>query len=294
MASEYLVNLERQLVGLGIDNKTVDDLLAPYFEKSAEVDAAGVAAARKVFDLPELLELILLQLSVHDIFRVQAVSRQFRDAIDASGKIQRQCGFQADDESKLRIPLTGNDERPFHGLGTFYVSLSTPCGPDASDPETMVVTAHTHLAIKMPRAGSKTRSILICQPPIKHMEVFMDCCTVRAQQVVAPNVWTTDRVPTTSLDSDTGITVGDIMDTATRLHAEHRLCPDATVHYHDDNGFVVANIRLEAKVKIDASHPMAMIRRNQVDARIQRDALNTRLRPYIAAKRTGMFFCFLL
>jgi hypothetical protein len=73
-----------------------------YNERRAEDSTTAV----RVFDIPELLEMILDNLDVLDLLSFYQCSRSIRDAIDASSKLQQRLSLRAAPaDSHLRLPL---------------------------------------------------------------------------------------------------------------------------------------------------------------------------------------------
>lgn len=64
-------------------------------EEQERMTTAAKAAAEKVFDTAELLEIILLNLPMKDLIHAQATSRNWREAIAGSDELQRRLFLKA-------------------------------------------------------------------------------------------------------------------------------------------------------------------------------------------------------
>lgn len=236
--------------------------------------ARGLGLSHIVLSTPELLEAILVNLSIPDLLAVMLVSQAFRDGVNNSPTIQRNMGLRPDPNCHMRFSL------PFeHGL--------LRCTTDASSYSLIAPDDKLFVEIDLatkPRLGGRCRAILVCQPPLKSLGVYVDCCH------------TLHRVPQAQplevLTSETGITLGDIIDTTKRVKAAHRLCPQAETHLLDENGFVQAEVRFAAEVLVPEDEPLlakkrSWIRREMV-RQLELGARQARLAPYVVAKRAGM------
>lgn len=247
--------------------------------------------AQRVFDIPEILEHILHFLTLYDAFRAQQVNKQFFTSIQRSTKIQRGLGFQADPGPFLRLP----PDLRLIGL-SFQLSLP-PLPPTEAEKNTIMVdidvvgpfSAHALHPTKLPRLGAKARSILICQPPVTHIDAFTSCCChspwfARHQGEAI--------IPIASMDVKSGITIGNLLDMDARLQTEHRLCPTAALRLHDSNGYVNQSISLQATFPAHEKDPelaSLLSQRHERDTLVrERQERENRLRPYLAAKQIGM------
>ena len=171
----------------------------PYNEQRMDTSAA----AQKVFDIPELFEMITEYLSIHDIVRCTEVSRTFKASIDHSAKIQDQiCHRASPPESHLKTPLNAcfltSMQLPFrphqyydHNMDYPAFSIQTigfSCrktgfryhgfNPVEVDRKAMGIEASFSMSTgqRLPRLGSQYRQMYICQPPLQEMDVSLTCC----------------------------------------------------------------------------------------------------------------------
>lgn len=160
--------------------------------------------AKKVFDVPELLEEILTHLDVKDILGAQCVNWQFRNAVDSSTRLQRQLTFLPSKSGFVSSPFdTGSYN---HGIAVMkYPSAETDSSrkPDQERELTVSVFIDDH-PLKL---GSTCRRILLVQPPIKTIVVDVSCrCEHDREEVHNPK----------------GITIGDLVNHTRRLQKVHR------------------------------------------------------------------------
>ncbi len=247
--------------------------------------------------------MILRSLDVCDLLRVQQVAHSWFAAIQNSQKLQRKlcllpeehCNFYMLFESyRNRLPGL-HSARPRCSLPPhqadsgnhldFYIDISPPFVKKlgyrpSSDPKPIEV-------------GSRCRQMLICQPPLRTMGVFPDCCR-------STGIFSFDRHKSSQLPIETitakdgvGITIGEVIEVYERISARHKLCPDASIVDHDELGFVRSRVTLYAKLELDDQDPTLLKYKNETERRarskLEGDALDTRMQPYIAAKRTGEF-----
>lgn len=76
----------------------------------------ALALAQRVFDIPELLEMIISKMSIQEIIVAQRVNKQFRDAVNSSVVLQRHLALRAESNSGyLQVPPAN----VLHGLFTW-------------------------------------------------------------------------------------------------------------------------------------------------------------------------------
>jgi hypothetical protein len=91
--------------------------------------------------------------------------------------------------------------------------------------------------------------------------------------------------------SETGITLGQILDATKEYRAEHRYCSNAHQGLHRDDGTVNVGVRFETILKLSSDDPLSRERR-QAEETMRRDererrAVDARMQAYIAAKQSG-------
>lgn len=95
-----------------------------------------------------------------------------------------------------------------------------------------------------------------------------------------------------SIQSDTGITLGQVLDETKRYRDDHRYCPDAYPGLHRDDGTVDVHVHFEAILQLPRDDPVLLANRRQkvsFDSE-QKDfqAKDQKIQRYIAAKQSGM------
>ncbi|KXT14611.1 hypothetical protein AC579_3668 [Pseudocercospora musae] len=164
---------------------------------------ASAGAARRVFDVPELLERILTFLGRRELLIVQRVNKTMFAAIENSVILARKLHLLPNASGHLETPFSktrkyryrtcpGSCRRkwtsPFHLPGFKCYSMSrvphVAADPGAlnevSDPENY--RCRTIAAAVRPRKegaapiGARCRKMLICNPPVTEMQVYPHCC----------------------------------------------------------------------------------------------------------------------
>jgi hypothetical protein len=244
--------------------------------------------AEKVFNIPELLEKILLYLSPADLLRVQRVSHLFFNATEGSPKIQFKMGLRPQENCHITFPPALLE---FH-MFSFSLEPYTCFGNSRQTLQENEVNIRAGFYggeknNKMLKLGKRCRDMLICQPPIKTLNAYTRCCHPTWS-------WRGATDPVETITVEGGFRMGDLIDVHERITAAHRLCPDADPPEHDDEGFVRPRVSFETRVVTLDDDP-ALLDRKQHDKRT-RDEDNhytshaARMRPYIAAKQSGELF----
>ncbi|KAK4540465.1 hypothetical protein LTR36_009211 [Oleoguttula mirabilis] len=180
----------------------------------------------RLFGTTELLEQILLGVSVEDLLSAQQVDKTFFSAITGSQKLLRRLGLAPDDDASFYSAFDAGKDGS-EGFPGFYTRLSQT--KTSSTPQLKAVFSSKDFTL--PEAGSRIRSMLICQPRVFEISAWADC-NHRCQD--AP----------VTIRSASGITFGDLLDAAARLKEEHRLCP-FTPHFDmDANGYAKVTVKL--------------------------------------------------
>ncbi|KAK5681082.1 hypothetical protein LTS10_006842 [Elasticomyces elasticus] len=214
-----------------------------------------VMPARRVIDLPELAELIFMQLDIEDLLRMMRVDQPSRTTILSSPALQRKLHLRPDANAHLRllpaIRLASPRDRRSNNRGLVTIShgslpYCTPwSGAILQDREQeirhMYSRVKVHFHHSLPRLGDRIRSMLVSQPPVYEMEVRLGCCSPFGQHAVmrVPNVGNTG-----------GLTIGGLQDAAKRLMEQHANCPFAALDCHDYVGNLKTDVRFEGIVKL--------------------------------------------
>lgn len=199
-------------------------------------------------------------------------------------------GLRPQQKCHIRFPLGG----PILGVfRIFTVKHWDPrrYGINLAD-NTIVVRVDVHRPKgsqgTLPNPGKRYRDVLICQPPIKAMKTYMNCCSQHRLR-------TDTRKPCETIKNKNGLRVGDLLDAYLRIPETHRLCPDAHLQLHDEEGFVKPGIYFEAHGATLEDDPELLARlsaKKKASEEWERvRALEPRLRPYMQAKRAGKLSC---
>ncbi|KAK5127052.1 hypothetical protein LTR85_008411 [Meristemomyces frigidus] len=242
---------------------------------------ATALVAEKVFEIPELFERILCNLDITDLLKAQQVNHRFFETIQSSPMLQWHMGLAPDAKHDFRLTL----ENRIRG---FMFSTDASMYARQIDGDNVAVRLQLFGRVAMPKLGERARSILICQPPLKSIALFVDCCsgmysTFQQQQLATP---------ISTITSDTGITLGDIIDAAKAVKDQHRTCPRAREHEHDAQGNVDVNINFEGVLPVAATDKALLEKRNVQQAVEEEkkmvEAKRARLGPYLAAKSAAV------
>ncbi|KAK5738356.1 hypothetical protein LTR17_006075 [Elasticomyces elasticus] len=211
------------------------DFLNPVFynEKQPLHTMGDTSSAQKVFDLPELLELVLEYVEEVDVLRFHQVSRSARASIDGSPRLQSRLSLRIDSTDKpRRYPFSNvNSIAPL--ASGFSCNPNTPGRRYHADapgpfPEDRVLVQARFDISGVGKIDTRCRSMHIAQPPIKDMQLRLQCCDKALLDEHKSDI-----------HSDVGVTIGDLWDAAVNAQEEHRLCPHASRSLHDTDGFVM-------------------------------------------------------
>ena len=239
------------------------DIFHHYPDFYNERRTGDSTTAIRVFDIPELLELILENLDVLDLLSFYRCNRSIRDAIDASSKLQQQLSLRAAPaDSRLRLPLRNfsrfssgiprDDERGLFATPIVQIGFSSyehigrgfphsNLGQEMPEKEDRTAEIHALFHLRpsqaLPRVGSRIRQMLITQPPINQMIVSTDCCPSYDYSISSE-----PRPLFPMVENLNGVTVGDLYDCTEKLLNEHRLCTSAHSALLDDDGNVQVGV----------------------------------------------------
>ncbi|KAK3661628.1 hypothetical protein LTR56_000116 [Elasticomyces elasticus] len=269
------------------------DFLSPIFynEKQPFHAMGDTSAAQKVFDLPELLELVLEYVEEVDVLRFHQVNRSARASIDGSPRLQSRLSLRIDSMDKPRRYPFGNVNSITPMTSGFICNPNTPgrrYHADAPGPfpeDRVLVQARFELpASGVGKIDTRCRSMHVAQPPIKDMQLRLRCCDKALLDEHKSDI-----------HSDVGVTIGDLWDAAVKAQEEHRLCPHASRSLHDTDGFVTpkpsfvafvaAKLPEEPPINWTIYCPPAPTPLEAIEAAAQRKASEDRMGAYMAYKR---------
>ncbi|KAK5677499.1 hypothetical protein LTS10_010071 [Elasticomyces elasticus] len=269
------------------------DFLSPIFynEKQPLHFKGDTSAAQRVFDLPELLELVLEYVEEVDVLRFHQVNRSARASIDGSPRLQSRLSLRIDSTDKPRRYPFGNVNSITPMASGFICTPNTPgrrYHVDAPGPfpeDRVLVQARFELpASGVGKIDTRCRSMHVAQPPIKDMQLRLRCCDKALLDEHKSDI-----------HSDAGVTIGDLWDAAVKAQEEHRLCPHASRSLHDTDGFVTpkpsfvafvaAKLPEEPPINRTIYCPPAPTPLEAIEAATQRKASEDRMGAYMAYKR---------
>jgi len=113
--------------------------------------------------------------------------------------------------------------------------------------------------------GTACSRMLLMQPPIHEPDVRVSCCC-RWEPVRIPPGPRVTRRGWSLLESPTGISMGQVWDTVTRLRAEHALCPNPIDPFeHDDRDLVRPLIVMQGRPVLRRDDPLMMRKRRYLE-----------------------------
>ena len=308
---ELLAKLTTVQETLSVMDSHLHTLVPPeVFQHYCPPHATGTA--QKVFDIPELLEMILSNLQVHDLTRVPLVNRQFKATIDSSAQLQKLC--------TLLPPLVGDlddmdfcllSERTRPGIefdvGDTWSSLSyeerkslpLPYQPeqDTWEARSAVEKQSILISVRFTKGrislGPKVRRMPIAQTTVPEVNVSIDCCDahLRSSNRRWGYTWRDFR---SNLSAPGGLTLGDLADEAARLKKQHCECPYASASLHNEaTGGVQPSVTFRAYILLPPEH-LTIRMRQTLDERAQASRLDREkkyghIEYFMAAKRRGEY-----
>jgi hypothetical protein len=211
----------------GIGEYLSSQLEPIYYNERRQPDSAK---ATKVFNIPELLEMILESTEFIDILHTSETCRSIRDIIYASTKLQvrlylRPMELPEDAEMEFESPLVNKYEaRHFLFKGYSVTTKTNLTSPEELnylaqffDDRSYNTAEETKLYITFEeiswsrlqrRIGKSWKDTIICQPPIKHMFVIPECGCFATRN---------DRNKSKSISSESGFTLDELLALAKKL-----------------------------------------------------------------------------
>lgn len=217
----------------------------------------AIHTAQKVFDIVELLETILLNLTVGQLLKAQLVSRQFNRTINNSVQLQRKLGFTLQSSPNFFSPFQCCDLR---GLRIF-VRLRAHQGSNpgkssygakpekgkekSKEGEAYSAVVDITLDPKVRSLSDRFRRIPLVQPVITDATYWTECCDESGTSEL-------------TMSRDGGITIGDLADVAIEMGMKHRECPYAPGWQLDQDGSVWVRTSFRAEVPLRPDDPMVL------------------------------------
>lgn len=179
---------------------------------------------------------------------------------------QRWVGLEPDPNSGIRFPLAHFEDDASFGLRSdsareqwekwgskptkdkiftlAAVTMERGLGPHAKDMNHHKI----NFLAKLERTTELEKSVLITQSPTLSAKFDPFCCTGWVRT-------------TPSITSNSGITLGKITETLSRIQEEHLLCPRATLGEHDAEGYVYPeHMAIHCDLKVNNWNPPSKIK----------------------------------
>jgi hypothetical protein len=264
----------------------------PRFFNERSSSSGEDRVAQRVFEIPELLENVLLHHNnMADIISMRHVSRTIQANVKGSPKLQRSMFLLPQLHSALQLPSVlynpagfavgieqkNNLPRPAPPMYSLLMDIATLRILTTYKLNAKFRTTYPH---KLPIIGEALQATLLCQPPIKEIGYQFKCCGGGGGTISAP----------------AGVTVGHLYNKAKEILQRHALCPFAPTNYLDENGFVNLEVYFSGELKLletdplfqgDYSNVYRFMRTVQPSPVIT--AVNDRLLDYSLAKSEGKF-----
>jgi hypothetical protein len=140
---------------------------------TARPTAASAEKARRVFDVEELLEKILLDCDFHHLLAIELVNQSFARAFQSSNKLRQLIGLQP---AIVCSPYSSLASSFFISCGCIVrLEFRHPDGYELSIDEIALSAWFTDpnpfKEQNLPNIGARFRKMLICQPPVTRMRV---------------------------------------------------------------------------------------------------------------------------
>ncbi|KAK1813589.1 hypothetical protein LTR12_012017 [Friedmanniomyces endolithicus] len=235
-------------------------------------------AAAKAFKVPEVLEEILLYLSIPDLHQAEDTSRDFRSTVAGSPRLQRKLFRSTASTDPLRSlgyvgPFDLHD--PWLGYSMSFFSL-------LEEPFARHSSTDNHINFKGIFQSSTGKL-----PPLSERVLEMWLAETPGPRAGPQTIW-----------KMRGWKVRDLYRIAQRLLADHKLCPDAPQVRLNERGFVQDEVCFRGEINkvphvegeefemtaLADDDPAWLPHRERAK---MSEALETRLAAYIAAKKTA-------
>jgi hypothetical protein len=215
--------------------------LAQHFSNSVDpslyTEKEPSYVASEVFDMPELLEKILLNLPPTQILQAMAVNKDFKTTIEHSVKLQRELSLTIY-KDHFRVPF---ENLTLPGL-TFETELLGPGFPPHGNKYRVLLQIISHCDVKL---GDRVRNMHISHPSPRQLVIQPICC----------GGW---GVPNQVITNNNGIRLGDLVDACSAVRKLHLECFQAAPHCQRANGKFDVSVNCRVETLLDRSHPMAI------------------------------------
>jgi hypothetical protein len=266
----------------------------------ADMEKAGEEAkANKVFNIVELVTLIVEDMGTRDLAVLARLNKATYDAIKKSPVTRRKMetaqAFFSSPIERLHDPFV-----PWAHCGALKLILDSEGSFDEETGEYEVTDWLLFFDFdcdeydKVPHS-EQILDRLICKPPVYEVEARVSCCI---DLDTSRNVGQTHKadLPTAIVTSNTGVTVRQFLEARNSLREEHKLCSnhgDPILADHDiETGFVRPNVVFSGRLDLDWKDPLVAQHVKQMVEKRRLDYLNVskevKLAGYIRAKADGM------
>ncbi|KAI7236903.1 hypothetical protein KC330_g3457 [Hortaea werneckii] len=215
-------------------------------------------AVQKVFDVPELLELILFNLTVIELLKLQQVSRQVRDAVKTSKKVQQRMFLIPSGSAHRRVlPIFPSKEGyrspvKHSGLTPILIDLTLHHLPQSQGYKATMQLSARSSGLRYRR---RCLQMQLTDPPVRRLSVQCYCSCVRGSSLINTSFGASSGLIINERD---GISLGRLRDAFKQVAQEHKNCPHAQPQGHDTNGNVILEYTAVGDLYMDRDDPLAL------------------------------------
>ncbi|KAM0715048.1 hypothetical protein Q7P37_009513 [Cladosporium fusiforme] len=223
-------------------------------------------SAHTIFGIPKLLENIFSHLSLCDLRKIMRVNRCFKWTVDESTLLQQAMFLRPDNNSFFRS--IGEEEtccKPCQ-LPTLQFRHSVkPLPLFTIGPPSKRIPREMEMEISFrgsddfaARLTTKTRSMLVCQPPVSVIEVSTYCCNDPFNKRHPQNY---DRAYLRMANTMTlfaPLTIGSLVDLTCKLREQHRSCPYAPQKHPGLGYYPDCAVTVYASVTVRDDEPLTL------------------------------------
>ncbi|KAI6870189.1 hypothetical protein KC338_g2797 [Hortaea werneckii] len=249
-----LRGLQNKLISTGEHLQQASDGTQCGFDRAEHVGRA----IQKVFGVPELLELILLNFNVVDLLRLQQVSRQVRDAVKTSKKVQQRMFLIPSGSTHRRVlpifPSKEDYRSPVKDslLTPILLDMKLQYLPASQGFKATMQLFARSIGLRYRRGFLQMQ---LTDPPVRRLSVKCWCSCVR---FAPPFNVLFDGTPDVIINEKDGITLGRLLEAFKQVAEGYKTCPHAQPQYHDRYGNVILEHTAVGDLYMDRDDPLAL------------------------------------
>ena len=212
------------------------------------------------------------------------MNKQWRTAIESSANLQRQLCLRPDTiDGHLRTAFQGrisgySEVLPGFGTRSGFSTHRGLSNREETVPGNEVVFkaefSATNDYYHMPQTiGSRIRKMFVCQPPVKELQVFVECCRYNLHHGIDDH-----EQPSCTVTNKDGLTIGDLHDKTKQMLESHKYCANAEVFMLDDEtGEVKNEVCFRGRIALKDDDPL-LIEKRRAEALREKELEEKKLR----------------